>query len=212
MRWWIAAIICVFSVAWARGCTSSSAAYDRALAAETSNDLERAVEQYQYAARWYTPFSSTPHQAASALARIGREASEKGDRTLALKALRRLRGAILATRGVAAPLSAHLEATNSRLAELTADEQLAQKGLTIRGRTRQELIADHLALLQLDPTPSLGWSLLVIFAFLGWLSSAAIAIWRGLNAAAEPQPRALKRWVMTSAACFVLWLIGLYQA
>ena len=212
MRWWLVAVLFVIAVAWGRGCVESSSAFERAVQAETSNDLVGAVEQYQYAARWYTPGSSVPPEAAEALIRIGKDAERRGDRELALKAWRRLRGAILATRGLMMPLGEYLELANTRLANLMAEQQIQQGGPTLRGRSKEQLVADHLALLRLDPAPDPGWSLLVILSFIGWLLATVIAIWRGLNTDVTIRGSSLWRWGGVSLFFFGLWLLALSQA
>lgn len=212
MRWWLLALIFVFSVAWARGCIESGDAFEQAVQAEKAGELAQAIEQYQYAARWYTPVSSVPGEAALALTRIGKDAEARGDRALALKAWRRLRGAVLATRGLTTPLEAHLELANTRLAELMAQQQLEDGGPTIRGRSKAQLIADHLALLRLDPAPHSGWSLLVVLSFIGWISTMVMAIWRGLDESVSIRAPALWRWGGSSVLFFVVWLLALSQA
>ena len=212
MRWWILALIFVFAVAWIRGCVESGNAFEQAVEAEKAGDLPRAIEQYQYAARWYTPASSVPDEAALALIRLGGEAEARGDRDLALKAWRRLRGAILATRGLTTPLEVHLELANTRLATLMAQQQLEDGGPTVRDRSKEQLIADHLALLRLDPAPHSGWSLLIVLSFIAWIVTTVMAIWRGLDENIAVRAPALWRWGGSSVLFFALWLLALSQA
>jgi len=212
MRWWLLAIAFIGTVAWLRVSTSAVEEWDRAIAAEQQGDLEMAIDHYQYAVRWYTPFSSTPRNAADALERLALQARQNGNTSLALRAYRRLRGAILATRGLFSPFEARRDAVNTALAELTADQQLAAGGPTVRSRKRSQLVKDHRALLALDPIPSRLWSLAVILSFAAWVLGAFATIRRGFDENAKIQRRAFSRWGMFTALSFGFWMLGLYNA
>ena len=212
MRWWLAAIVLILSVAFVRVWTSARTELSRAQTAQAAGEIDEAIEHFQYAARWYTPFSSASFDAIDALWRIGQEQEKQGKPTLALKAYRRLRGAILATRSMYSPFESRRVATNERIAQLTADEQLRLGHETIRGRSRTELVADHLKLLQDDPAPSPGWSLLVVLFFIGWVSGGFVTIYKGLDASGKTRRPAFAKWLITSLCCFAGWLVALSLA
>ena len=213
MRWWLVALGVILASAWIRSCTESNAEYHRAVQFEKAPDtLPRALEHYQFAARWYTPFSGTSSDALDALIRIADGARVKGDRALALKALRRARGAILATRWLFNPYGERLERVNRALAEVTADEELARQSITSSGKSRANLVDEHLSLLAQDPAPDPWWSLLVVLSFFGWVSCAAFAIWRGFDSELEVDKKPLAMWVISAAISFALWLVSLSNA
>ena len=206
------AVAVVFLALWLRVWTGARAELELAENARSSGDVSVAINHYQYALRWYTPGASAPSSAAAALDEIATEAAKSGDRPLALTALRRLRGGILATRHLWSPFGDRLAGVETRLAKHTAAAQMALGQRTIRGRTLEELEADHLALLQRDPTPSVGWSLLVFFSFLGWLAGVFMTLSRGLTRDAQLVKPVFYRWGATALASFVLWLFALSQA
>jgi hypothetical protein len=206
------AVAIVFAAVWARVWTSARGELEAALVARSAGDISTALTHYQYAMRWYTPGASAPVDAANALDEIATEAAAAGDHALALRALRRLRGGVLATRSLYSPFGDRLDAVNTRLAKHTAEAQLALGQATIRGRTLAELERDHLTLLQRDPTPTPGWSLLVFVSFLGWLGSVFMTVGRGLDREARLVRPTFFRWGLSALGCFGLWLFALSQA
>ncbi len=213
MRWFAGAALVVFAALWIRVAVSASADLDAAQAAETRRDLDGAVRHYQWAVRSYSPLASAPVKAADALDRLAREAVERGDRARALQALRRLRGGILATRWLLSPFGDRLADVNARLARLTADQQLAEGHPdTLAGRDRDTLIADHAALLALDPIPSPWASLWVVLSFLGWVLGALGFIFKGLDREARVQGPAARRFGALTVLSFAAWVVGLMVA
>ena len=110
------------------------------------------------------------------------------------------------------PLGEHLDLANERLANLMAEQQLREAGPTLRGRSKEQLVADHMALLRLDPVPHTGWSLLVILSFIGWIVTTGLAIWRGLEPDATIRRSELWKWGGSSLLLFSLWMFALTQA
>ena len=159
MRWWGLAIALVFLSIWLRVFIESREELQAAQSAEAAGELVTALEHYQYAARWYSPFASAPGDALDALQRIGEDARDRGLSDLSLKAFRRLRGAILATRWLVRPGVDRLDTVNRNIAELMAEEQWQRADATVRGRSKDELAQEHLELLSLDALPSPVWSL-----------------------------------------------------
>lgn len=211
LRLALLALLAIGLVAWVRVVMASHDAMETAAAAEASGDEAAAVEHYQYAMRWYSPFASTPAEAADALWRLGDAATARGDRAAAMAAFRRLRGGILATRGLTCPFCDLLDPVNQRLAVLIAAEQQALGQPTIRGRSREALVADHLALLRLDPIPHPGWALLAVLGFFAWVAGGFLVVFRGLDPALRRTP-AFARWAGLTAVGFAAWLLGLWQA
>ena len=211
LRWAALALLGIVLVAGLRVYLDAQDELARADVARGEGDLHTAVERYGYAMRWYTPLAGAPVEAADALWDIADDATGRDDRALAMKALRRLRGGILATRGLNCPFCDLLDPVNQKLAVHIAAEQLALGQPTIRGRDRRTLIADHLALLRLDPIPHPGWSLLAIFGFFAWVGGGFLVIFRGLDV--ELKRTALfGRLAGLTALGFAAWLAGLWLA
>lgn len=205
------ALACLVIVAamWIRVATDASRELRSAQAAQAAGQLDEAIERYQYAMRGYSPFSPVPQRAALALQAIARAAVARHDRAGALDALQRLRGAALATRGVLAPFDGWLPSTNRTLARLLAAEQIAQGAAS---EQRARLTAARLRELEHTLDAPRGWSLLIVLAYAGWLSGAALTVLRGLDRDARLIPRAALRWPLWTALCFGLWLLGLWRA
>ncbi len=212
MRWGAAALAVVVSVVWIRVWSSARDELAQARQARAAGDVEAAIRHYQYAIRWYSPGAGAPAQAVSELRLLARDLEGRGDAPNALRAWRRLRGAIRATRSVYTPYGEHAGEVDHRIAHLTAAEQLALGHPTIRGRDLATLEADHLALLKLDPTPPAGWGLLVVLSFLGWVTGGFLTIARGFDREARVVRPGLVKWAATTAVCFSLWVFALMMA
>lgn len=207
-----AAVALVALTLWLRVWWSAGEALAEARAAAAAGDEAAAIEGYAHAMRWYSPAAAAPVEAAAALDALAAAAEARGDRATALRALRRLRGAILATRGLTCPFCARLDDVNQRLARATAAEQRALGQPTIGGRDDAGLVADHLALLRLDPVPHPGWAALAVFGFFAWVAGGFLLVFRGFDRALRPVRPAAARYGALVAVGFSLWLLALWQA
>ncbi len=207
---WLAALLVVLSVAAGRAYVSAREALAAAQASEAAGDLATALARYQFAMRWYTPGADAPVAAADALTRLADAAEARGDRAGALAALRRLRGGIFSTRSLYSPFGDRLAAVDTRLARLSAAEQVAA-GLD-RGQSPEALEAEHARLLALDPTPTPGWALAATLGFFGWVGGALGFIFRGLDAGLRLVQPAARRWSLVFACSFGVWVLGLWFA
>lgn len=208
MKWYLTAAAVVLAVICGRVWHSARVELETGLASQGAERLDH----LQWAMRWYLPGAQAPRDAADALADFATGAEQAGRIEDALGAWRRLRGGILATRHLWSPFGDRLPAVNQRIATLTADLQLTARTTTVRGRDRATLIADHLALLRLDPAPSPGWGAAVFLGFLGWAGGAAWTIRRGLTAEGRIQRGHFLRGLALTALCFGVWILGLLNA
>lgn len=211
LRWALLALAGIVVVAGLRMYLDARDALVRAESALRAGDRATAVEHYGYAMRAYTPLAGAPQLAAEALWDIADEATGSGDRALALMALRRLRGGILSTRGLFCPFCDLRDPVDQKLAVHIAAEQLELGQPTIRGRDRQTLVADHLALLRLDPMPHPGWSLLAVFGFFAWVGGGFLLAFRGLDVDLR-RTRAFPALLGLTAVGFGGWILGLMLA
>ncbi|MBV69797.1 MAG: hypothetical protein CMH52_00480 [Myxococcales bacterium] len=212
LRWVIFGICFIILGLWGRTWWSSRAEFTRAVALERSGKIEKAIEHYQYAARWYSPLATTPISARSALQRIAIDAVKNNNVDIALKAYRRLRGAILSTRGITNPGHALLPSTNDAIAGLMAQQQLGLADASSAGRTEADLKAHHLRLLQLDPIPGFGWSMLIVLSFLGWVSAVVFTIRRGLSAELTVVKGPFLKGTLATIILLGLWVFALFRA
>jgi hypothetical protein len=208
---WIALVVAVFvGTAWVRVWFSARDELGRGVEAQQQARTADAIRHFQYAMRWYSPGAAAPRRAADALDVIATSAEQAGDRAVALDALRALRGGIRATRSTYSPFGERAAAVDQRIARLMAAEQVGAP--SARGRDAATLEADHLRLLALDPSPSTGWSLVVLLGFFGWIGGAAMLITRGLDARVRPIRGPALRWGGVVVISFAAWVVGLMNA
>jgi hypothetical protein len=205
------ALACSLFIAlvWVRVALDAGRELHAAQAAQAAGRLDEAIERYQYAMRGYTPFASAPQTAVHSLQAIARAAVARHDRATAIDALQRLRGAALSTRGLLAPFDEWLPNTNRTLARLLAADQIAHGAPS---KQRHALSWQRWQELKHTRDAPRGWSLLIVLAYAGWLSGAALTVLRGLDRDARLVPRAALEWSLWTAMCFALWLLGLWQA
>ncbi|MEE2756438.1 MAG: hypothetical protein VYA30_07240 [Myxococcota bacterium] len=212
LRWVVFGICFIILGLWGRTWWSSRAELTRAVALERAGKIEQAIEHYQYAARWYSPLAKAPEEARAALQRIAADAERKGNLDVALKAYRRLRGAILSTRGMTNPGLNLLSSTNKAIAGLMAKQQFRLADASSAGRTEAELEAHHLRLLALDPIPGFGWSALIVLSFLGWISGVFYVIRRGLNEDLTVEKGPFLKGTFATILLLAIWVFALTQA
>lgn len=172
-------------------------------------DVDAAIVHYRRAARWYAPLSPYHVQALAGLGRIGAEAEQKGELERALTAYRAVRSAILSTRSFYVPEEARLSAANKRIAALMAGLPPPQMDA---GKSREQLEREHLALLEHDPDPKLGWTLLLLLGFAAWVSGAFAFSVRAIDGEDRFIRREALRWGAVIAVGFALFVLGMTMA
>ncbi len=210
----------LLSVVLGRVMLSSRAAYQQGHAAEKralsatdpakrSLALQDAIVRYRRAARWYAPGNGYVSRSLEALRRIARLSEKHGDRKIALMAYRAIRRAILGARSFYTPHGSHLAPANRNIARLSA---LAQGGKTAGADQLAQYEAWHLTQLERSTAPSVGWSILAVLGFFGWVAGAFLFIYRAVT----PDDKLINRqaliWGGMILACLLLWLTGLSQA
>jgi hypothetical protein len=171
--------------------------------------LEAAVVHYRRAARWYAPGSPYHVEALGHLGAIGADAERRGDSELALSAYRAVRAAIMSTRSLYVPERARLEAADERIASLMADLPAPPMDA---GKSREQLRAEHLALLRADPGPSVLWSVVLLFGFLAWVSGAFAFSQRAIDDEDRFVRAEALRWGTLIVLGFGLFVLGLSLA
>ena len=203
----IAALLC--SVLLFRVITSAKEELAAAEALMTQGEVDGAVVHYRRAARWYAPLSPYHVTALDRLSAIGVEAEGKGDVERALSAYRAVRGSIMATRSFYVPERARLNAANARIAALMAE--LPPPGMDA-GKSKAQIQQEHLALLQREPGPSVGWTLVLLLGFFGWVSAAFVFSVRAIDEHDRWVAPEARKWGAVIALGFALFVLGMALA
>lgn len=169
----------------------------RAETLRADDDVDAAIVHYRRAAKWYAPGNPWSTAALEALRELGAEAEAEGETERALAAWRGVRGAILSTRSFYVPHRARLAEADAHLAELMAG--LPPPAIDA-GKSRDQLRAEHLALLRDVPRPHAGWTLLALLGFGAWVSAAFLFASRAF----DEHDRFLAAPARRFAALFVL--------
>ena len=192
------------------------AAHRRAEVARAAGDVpgareaeETAIARWRRAARWYAPGAPHVEKAYARLAALAAAAEKAGDRELALSAWRAVRSSSLATRSFYVPYQAELHAANARIAALMAaiEDPAVDPARDQAGRQ-----AWHLALLERDEAPSVGFSILAILGFFTWVGGGFWFAWRGVTADDKLDRRQATVAGVLIVIGLAVWMVSLYKA
>jgi hypothetical protein len=173
----------------------------RADALRADGDREAAVVHYRRAAKWYAPGNPWSSAALDALRELGAEAEAADEPEQALAAWRGVRGAILSTRSFYVPHRARLDEADEHIATLMSG--LPPPPIDA-GKSREQLRAEHLALLRDVPRPHPAWTLLALLGFAAWVSAAFLFAARAFDEHDRFVPKVARRF----GAIFVLGAIA----
>ena len=199
----------VFGVVGARVVHSARTELDAARLAADGGDSEQALAHYRRAARFYLPGSPYHVRALDQLAAIGRDADAAGDIDRALAAYRAIRGSIMAARSFYIPERERLAAADQRIAALMAEQPAP--GMDA-GKSKAQLRAEHLALLQASPDPSLGWTVVLLAGFFAFVGSAFAFSVRAIDEDDRLVVPQARRWGALIVVGFGLFALGLALA
>lgn len=174
--------------------------------------LGEAIVHYRRAARWYAPGNSYATSALGRLEAIGRLAEQAGDATTALEAYRAMRRAILGARSVYTPHKDRLDRANGRIAILSARQAETTEGKILDAETIARMEAWHRKKLGQDTAPAVGWVLLALAGFLGWVGACVGFILGAVTRDDRLLGRRAILWGAGILAGLVAWLLGLTMA
>ncbi|MBM4342048.1 MAG: hypothetical protein FJ100_01530 [Deltaproteobacteria bacterium] len=207
-RWPLLALAVVLTSLAVRATVEQRAAYARAVAFEHAGDLWRAVDEYRWALRWYTPWGPDHGDAAEALRDLG-ERHAKDDPELAVQALDNLRSGLYAGRSLWLPRAELVALCNERLPPLLVRVAERRGDPRALGAGRPALLAQFQAAYA-RPVGVGPWvSLAVSLGFLLWVAGIVFAVRRGV----DDDGRFLAtgwRWLGASAAGFVTWALAMW--
>jgi tetratricopeptide (TPR) repeat protein len=192
-----------------RVATSAKAELERADALLAEGDLDRSVQQYRRAARWYAPGSPYHVTALERLAALGAQAEAQGDTERALSAYRAIRAAILSSRSFYTPESGRLKEANIHIASLTASLRPA----SLEGeRAREKFRTEHLALLEARSGPKLLWTWALLIGFIAWVGGAYVFTVLAIDAYGHLVWREVRLWGTVVILGLGLFILGLALA
>jgi hypothetical protein len=189
--------------------TSAKAELEVADRRRASGEMEAAIVHYRRAARWYAPFSPLHVHALHELASIAADAEYRGDVELALSGYRAIRSSILATRSLYVPEQARLNAANKRIAVLMSGLPAPPMDA---GKSREQLEREHLVLLQANPDPKVGWTLVLLLGFVAWVSGAFLFTLRAIDEEDRFVRREALRWGSVIVLGFAAFVLGMALA
>jgi multidrug efflux pump subunit AcrA (membrane-fusion protein) len=205
----VAIAVLLLGVVGIRVASSARSELDAARLAADGGDLDRALVHYRRAARYYLPGSPYHVQALERLDALGRAAEADANTDRALGAYRAIRGSILATRSFYVPERARLEAADQRIAALMAQEP--PPGMDA-GKSKEQLRAEHLALLTAAPDPKLGWTLALLAGFAAFVGAAFAFSVRAIDDRDRFVKVEAQRWGALIVVGFALFALGLALA
>jgi hypothetical protein len=181
---------------------------------EARRDLEAgrpdlAVLHYRRAASWYAPGNPYSSQALGELADLAASYRRNEDFAHSLAAWRAVRGAILSTRSFYTPNGAMLDRANGEIADITAS---LDPPPVDRGKPRERVRAEHLALLEESHRPAVGWSLLLLAGFFTWVGGVFAITRYGIDEEDRWQPRALRIWGLVVVIGLGIFAVGMALA
>jgi uncharacterized membrane protein YgcG len=199
----------VIGAVWIKVRVEAGLSLAQAQALEAQQELELAIVCYRRTVRWYSPASGPVKTALARLWSLGQSQEKEGHIGLALLAYRSIRSALYGIRSVYQPHADKIPAASQRIAALMAGQEGAQTGTD----RHQERVAHQLALLGVDHSPDVGWSLLAVLAFLAWcwsLYSLAIHAFDDKSGALIADA-AVRRGAVV-AVTLMTWMLALWQA
>jgi tetratricopeptide (TPR) repeat protein len=205
----LAAGALLFGTITARVVYSARSELTAARQAADQGDVDAAIAHYRRAARYYAPASPYHVTALEQLERLGAAAEKAGDEARALAAYRAIRGSILAARSFYVPEPERLAAADQHIARLMSEQPAP--GVDA-GKTRDQLYAEHLALLQASPDPSLFWSFVLLTGFAAFAGAAFAFSVRAIDERDQLIPAAAVRWGAVIVVGFGLFALGLSLA
>lgn len=207
VRWGLLVGIVLLAVL-VRVAVESRAAFVQGASARAEGDVEGAIFHFRASARFYAPMLPWPEEALDELLDIGRRAEERGDYVLALSAYDAVRAGTMGARSFYTPHADKLEAANARLPEVMARaREVHPTGPRSKPEDRPALEERFARAVATDHAPDPLLSTLAVLAFLGFVVSLLLGVWRSLPDEGVFLRRAALRWSLAAAGCFSAWLV-----
>ncbi len=198
----LAVLVAVLSV---RALYEARAARAQAEQAIAAGDIEAAITQLRFAARWVAPINPYATGALDALERIAAQASARGDTVRALAAQRAIHAAIHAGRSFYTPHADRLKRADRAIAYLMAEAPPPEIDVS---RSKAQRTLEHREALAVTRPREL-WVATALLGFIMWVSGALVFMAHGLDAEGRLVRRIGKRSGLAVVAGWIAFALGL---
>ena len=187
----------LFFILWVRVFYGSMQNYKIAETFLSENQTIRAITYFDRSLHWYSPFNPYVHKSAQSLWEIGDRAEREGDLKLAVIAFSTIRSGFYGSSHFFVPGKEWIERSEGRIRDLVRPEETAK------------LLPD-----QKVTHPDAFWTVVLEIGLLGWIGSVFVLIFLWAGGVKEPKPRygSPLLWLIAAAACFSLWIMGMFKA
>lgn len=185
------AVLLFLILVWARAFYGSRESFFKGEALFKEGQTIRAITFFDRSIHWYTPFNPYVERSARRLWEIGEKAQREGDGKLALIAFETIRSGFYGASHIVVPGKDWIAKVDAKLLELGAG------GKDVK-----------------DPHPDPFWSVVVVGSFLGWVGSVIgliLSVMRPRRSPGKTWTKGLQ-WISIGAACFALWILGMFKA
>lgn len=173
-------------------------------------DLKLAILEYDAAMHNYIPWSPYIQKSAERLWQIGEMLEQKGNPGLAVIAYTSLRSSFYASRSLYTPGREWIEKCDDKIASLNVNA-LVNEG-TIKPESGEEEKNKHLFVMKTDKAPSSLWSVILEFAFFGWIASVVFIIVKGMDKNGNWKKRTAVFGIALFIMSFTVWIIASLNA
>jgi hypothetical protein len=184
-------------ILWVRVFYGSMQDYKRGEALLEENQTIRAITYFDRSLHWYAPLNPYVEKSAQRLWEIGDRAERGGDLKLAIIAFSTIRSGFYGSSHFIVPGKQWIERSESKIKDLI---RLEEKG---------ELPGDQ----KVNP-PDVFWTVVLEIGLLGWIGCVFVLIFLWTGGVKDPRPRygSPWLWLIAAAACFSLWIMGMFKA
>lgn len=203
----VCALIVCARVTW-----DASRTYAEGRGFEAAGQPHEAAVRYGRTLHSYLPLLPTPHRASERLVALAERARAANDPAEERFCWEELRSGWLSVRSAWQPGAAWIVQADDAITRLVLEADGALwPDPEASPEDREAIVRARLAARE---DPAVGWVLLMGLGWLVWIGAAATAIWRGIPADDERPLRwpVVGRWAGLSAAGYLVWLLGLWQA
>lgn len=182
---------------WARVFYGSMQDYKTGQALLKENQTVRAITYFDRSLHWYAPLNPYVQKSAQRLWEIGDRAEREGDKKLAFIAFSTIRSGFYGASHFIVPGKQWIERSESRITDL------------VRLEEKDKVLPDQ----KVTP-PNVFWTVVLEIGLLGWIGSVFVLIflWSGRAKELRPRTSSPLLWLITAAACFSLWILGMFKA